>query len=190
MRTPRSRRWRTREPTASVLNNLGVVQLRRGGNAGDRPAHLLLQQGVRGRPDDPDYFFNLGYAYWAGHDTQAAIYWLREAVRRDPADGDAHYVLGDRARGRGQRRRGRARKGTGAPAVVDVRAMEQASRQRSGAEGARAAEERRSSCRTGGGSGRRWRTPSSAIRKSWRSSISIAAAGCSCGKTIARRSPS
>ena len=25
--------------------------------------------------------------------TRAAIYWLREAVRRDPADADAHYVL-------------------------------------------------------------------------------------------------
>ncbi len=25
---------------------------------------------------------------------QAAIYWLREAVRRNPADGDAHFVLG------------------------------------------------------------------------------------------------
>jgi len=42
---------------------------------------------------EPDYFFNLGYAYWLDHDTQAAIYWLREGLRRDPADGDAHYVL-------------------------------------------------------------------------------------------------
>ena len=41
-----------------------------------------------------DYFFNLGYAYWLERDTQAAIYWLREAVRRDPTDGDAHFVLG------------------------------------------------------------------------------------------------
>jgi TPR repeat protein len=42
---------------------------------------------------EPDYFFNLGYAYWLDHDTQAAIYWLREGLRRDPTDGDAHYVL-------------------------------------------------------------------------------------------------
>ena len=45
-------------------------------------------------PDDPDYFFNLGYAHWLSRDTQAAIYWLREAVRRNPTDGDAHFVLG------------------------------------------------------------------------------------------------
>jgi Flp pilus assembly protein TadD len=45
-------------------------------------------------PDESDYFFNLGYAYWLDKDTQAAIYWLRESVRRNPADGDAHYVLG------------------------------------------------------------------------------------------------
>ncbi len=45
-------------------------------------------------PTEPDYFFNLGYAYWLERDTQAAIYWLREAVRRNPADGDAHFVLG------------------------------------------------------------------------------------------------
>ncbi len=45
-------------------------------------------------PDDADYVFNLGYAYWLDRDPQAAIYWLREAVRRNPADGDAHFVLG------------------------------------------------------------------------------------------------
>jgi Tfp pilus assembly protein PilF len=42
---------------------------------------------------DVDYFFNLGYAYWTQRDVPAAIYWLREAVRRDPTDGDAHLVL-------------------------------------------------------------------------------------------------
>jgi tetratricopeptide (TPR) repeat protein len=44
--------------------------------------------------DDSDYFFNLGYGYWLDKDTQAAIYWLREAVRRNTADADAHMVLG------------------------------------------------------------------------------------------------
>ncbi len=44
-------------------------------------------------PESPDYFFNLGYAHWLDKDTPAAIYWLREVVRRRPADGEAHFVL-------------------------------------------------------------------------------------------------
>jgi tetratricopeptide (TPR) repeat protein len=43
---------------------------------------------------DSDLFFNLGYAYWLDRDGMAAINWLREAVRRNPADDQAHYVLG------------------------------------------------------------------------------------------------
>jgi Tfp pilus assembly protein PilF len=37
--------------------------------------------------------FNLGYAYALERNYQGALYWLREAVRRDPTDADAHYVL-------------------------------------------------------------------------------------------------
>jgi tetratricopeptide (TPR) repeat protein len=43
---------------------------------------------------DSDLFFNLGYAYWIDRDVPAAITWLRETVRRNPADDQAHYVLG------------------------------------------------------------------------------------------------
>jgi tetratricopeptide (TPR) repeat protein len=82
------------QPTASVLNNLGVIQLRRGGNPPTgRPADFF-RKAADADPGDPDYFFNLGYADWSDRDTQAAIYWLREAVRRNAADGEAHYVLG------------------------------------------------------------------------------------------------
>jgi tetratricopeptide (TPR) repeat protein len=82
------------QPTASVLNNLGVIQLRRGGNPpAGRPADFFRKAADADR-GDPDYFFNLGYADWSDRDTQAAIYWLREAVRRNAADGEAHYVLG------------------------------------------------------------------------------------------------
>ena len=42
---------------------------------------------------DVDVLFNLGYAYMLERNSQAATYWLREAVRRDPADADAHFVL-------------------------------------------------------------------------------------------------
>src|SRR5205807_1536650 len=82
-------------PTAAVLNDLGVVQLRRGAVTPQtgQPAYYF-NKATELDADDPDYFFNLGYAYWMARDTQAAIYWLREAVRRNAADGDAHFVLG------------------------------------------------------------------------------------------------
>jgi Flp pilus assembly protein TadD len=81
------------EPAAAILNNLGVIQLRRGGTAETGQPAYFFTKAADADPDDPDAFFNLGYAYWIARDTQATIYWLREAVRRNPADGDAHYVL-------------------------------------------------------------------------------------------------
>jgi tetratricopeptide (TPR) repeat protein len=82
------------EPTATILNNLGIVQLRRGGNPQSGVPTYYFDKAARVDPDDPDYFFNLGYAYWEAHDYPAAQYWLRETVRRSPTDGDAHFVLG------------------------------------------------------------------------------------------------
>jgi tetratricopeptide (TPR) repeat protein len=81
-------------PDASLLNNLGVVQLRRpAGSAGGRAvSHFHEATALRGA--DSDTFFNLGYAYWLDRDAPNAIQWLREAVRRNPADDAAHYVLG------------------------------------------------------------------------------------------------
>ena len=68
---------------------------------GDQLAARLAQAQVSCRRraagllgDDADLFFNLGYAYWLDRDTPAAISWLREAVRRNPADHGAHYVMG------------------------------------------------------------------------------------------------
>ncbi|MFN7980844.1 MAG: tetratricopeptide repeat protein [Vicinamibacterales bacterium] len=81
-------------PTPSVLNNLGVVQLRRGGSPTTGVATYYFNRARETDETDPDYFFNLGYAYWLDRDPQASLYWLREALRRNPADGDAHYVLG------------------------------------------------------------------------------------------------
>ena len=80
--------------TPAVLNNLGVVQLRRGSTPPASQATSCFKKASEADPGDPDYFFNLGYAYWIDKDTQAVIYWLREAVRRNPADGDAHFILG------------------------------------------------------------------------------------------------
>ena len=58
-----------------------------------KPTYFFTKA-TEARADESDYFFNLGYAYWLDKDVQASIYWLREAVRRNPADGDAHFVLG------------------------------------------------------------------------------------------------
>jgi tetratricopeptide (TPR) repeat protein len=81
-------------PSPNVFNNLGIVQLRRGPKAAGGNAPYFFHRATEIDPDEPDYFFNLGYTYWLAGDVRNAAYWLREAVRRDPADGDAHYVLG------------------------------------------------------------------------------------------------
>ncbi len=81
-------------PTAAVFNNLGAVQLRRGGTPQTGLSTFYFNRATEIDPSDPDLFFNLGYAYWRARDPEAAIYWLREALRRNAADGEAHYVLG------------------------------------------------------------------------------------------------
>jgi Flp pilus assembly protein TadD len=86
-------------PDPALLNNLGVVQLRRrapGAKAAVAGGSAVAYFGEALKLDDtdPDIFFNLGYAYWLERDTSGAIHWLREAVRRNPADDEAHYLLG------------------------------------------------------------------------------------------------
>ena len=81
-------------PSPALLNNLGVVQLRRSGALPAGQPAYFFNKAVDADPDDEDFLFNLGYAYWTERDSQASIYWLREAVRRNPADADAHFVLG------------------------------------------------------------------------------------------------
>ena len=81
------------KPTAAVLNNMGVAESRRTPPQAGAPIYYFSKAG-EADPDDPDCLFNLGYAYWLEHDARGASYWLREAVRRNPADGEAHFVLG------------------------------------------------------------------------------------------------
>lgn len=84
----------TADPGSAVVANLlGVVQLRRGWTPQTGRPSYYFNRAVELDPADADYCFNLGYAYWQDKDPLAAAYWLREAVRRDPTDGDAHYVL-------------------------------------------------------------------------------------------------
>jgi hypothetical protein len=85
-------RLNAEESDATILNNLGVVQLRRrDGSSGPRAVSYFNDAASL---DGEDSFFNLGYAYWLDGDASAAVLWLREAVRRNPADHAAHYVLG------------------------------------------------------------------------------------------------
>jgi tetratricopeptide (TPR) repeat protein len=78
--------------TAAVLNNLGVLVLRRGSTPQTGTAAYYFTKAADLDPD-PDSMFNLGYAYASDRNYQGAVYWLREALRRDPADVDAHYIL-------------------------------------------------------------------------------------------------
>jgi Tfp pilus assembly protein PilF/TolB-like protein len=78
---------------APVLNNLGIVQLRRGPSADAGSATYYLTRAADADPEAADYQFNLGYAYLLDRNHKAALYWLREAVRRDVTDADAHYLL-------------------------------------------------------------------------------------------------
>jgi tetratricopeptide (TPR) repeat protein len=72
---------------------LGVVQLRRGGQEGASAPAAYFTRAVQASPEDTDYLFNLGYAYAIAADAPAALHWLREAVRYDATDGDAHLVM-------------------------------------------------------------------------------------------------
>jgi tetratricopeptide (TPR) repeat protein len=79
----------------SVLNDLGVAQLRRPAAAtAGTTAVSYFRQAVEARSGDPDLAFNLGYASWLARDPANAVISLREAVRANPADDAAHYVLG------------------------------------------------------------------------------------------------
>jgi tetratricopeptide (TPR) repeat protein/TolB-like protein len=77
---------------AAIMNNLGVLLLRRGPSPQTGTPVYYLTKATDVEPD-PDYMFNLGYAYAMDRNYQGAVYWLRESLRRDPADVDAHYVL-------------------------------------------------------------------------------------------------
>jgi tetratricopeptide (TPR) repeat protein len=80
---------------ATLLNDIGIAQLRRpAATTAGASAASFFKEAVLAHPNDPDLSFNLGYAYWLTRDMNNAVTSLREAVRRNPADDAAHYVLG------------------------------------------------------------------------------------------------
>ncbi|MGE0593438.1 MAG: tetratricopeptide repeat protein [Vicinamibacterales bacterium] len=84
----------TDAPDASVLNNLGVIQLLRGGTGNGAEADAYFSDAIALEPSDGDLYFNAGYAHWRARDATGAIEFLREALRRNPADAGAHFTLG------------------------------------------------------------------------------------------------
>jgi tetratricopeptide (TPR) repeat protein len=90
-------------PSSAVSNALGIVQLRRGATpAGTSPATTYFKRAVDAEPDNTDYLFNLGYAHALTQNSTEALSWLRESVRFDAANGDAHLVMAELLRAMGR----------------------------------------------------------------------------------------
>lgn len=83
----------TEQPSPVLSNALGVVQVRRGSTPETGLPTYFFTRAVDEAPEQTEFLFNLGYAYARSKNADAALYWLREVVRFDPADGDAHLVM-------------------------------------------------------------------------------------------------
>ena len=80
--------------SAPVANALGVLQVRRGViPPGTATAASYFKRAVDEAPEETDYLFNLGYAHALSGNVNDALTWLREVVRFDSADGEAHRVM-------------------------------------------------------------------------------------------------
>lgn len=80
-------------PASALANALGVIQMRRGSTPQTGQPTQFFQRAVEDSPNQPDYLFNLGYAFARSRNGDEALLRLREVVRLDPADGDAHLVM-------------------------------------------------------------------------------------------------
>ena len=82
------------QSSSAVSNALGVVELRRTTMPGAATkAAPFFQRAATEAPGETDYLFNIGYAHALSGDNARALTSLREAVRFDAADGDAHLVM-------------------------------------------------------------------------------------------------
>lgn len=77
-------------PMAEVYNNLGAAELR----AGSQSALSSLEKAVETDPSDPDFHFNLGYAYWRAAQFEKGAASFRRALERRPDDELATLLLG------------------------------------------------------------------------------------------------
>ena len=84
----------TQQPASAVSNALGIVELRRAAAPGSAAkAAPLFERATAEAPGETDYLFNLGYAQALAGEDVKALASLRETVRYDAADGDAHLVM-------------------------------------------------------------------------------------------------
>jgi tetratricopeptide (TPR) repeat protein len=81
-----------RPEAAAIPNALGLVALRRR-PARNEEAAAHFQRAAAAAPGIVDYHFNLGYVRALAHDVSGALAALREAIRRNTADADAHLVM-------------------------------------------------------------------------------------------------
>jgi Flp pilus assembly protein TadD len=81
------------ERSAAVSSLLGVVQMRRGTPPGGNAPTVYFRRAVEEHPEHTDYLFNLGYAHALAGNGEEALTWLREVVRFQAADADAHRVM-------------------------------------------------------------------------------------------------
>jgi predicted Zn-dependent protease len=82
------------QPASAISNALGIVELRKAALPGAALKAVPFFERAAGEgPGETDYLFNLGYAYALAGDDAHALLSLRETVRYDAADGDAHLVM-------------------------------------------------------------------------------------------------
>ena len=112
----------SQQASAAALGNRAMARLRQGPGASG--ASTLLRQAVEAEPASVDLPFDLGWALLVEGEAEAAAFWLKGAVRRDPGDAQGRLLLSwalssERPRGGGGRavaRRRRARPGPRADA--------------------------------------------------------------------------
>ncbi len=80
-----------REATPAVLANRAAARLR--ALPGASGASVLLRQALDKSPDAAELPFGLGWAHFVEGDSEAAVAWLRDAVRYAPSDARARLVL-------------------------------------------------------------------------------------------------
>jgi len=168
-------------PAATILNNLGVVQLRRTAPAEEGKPVYFFTEAAKAAPNDPDVLFNLGYAYALDRDPQGAIYSAIPPMPTRISCSRPHST----ARGAPPRPAASASSPRSWPPVTPIPR----------AAAIRCRKDSRGSSRTSTrgarrGSTRRSPVRPSAINASWSSSMSSAASACSTPSRTAKPSAS